>query len=116
MQKVKLAGKPYVLIEREEYDRLRRLAKVGEMPALPQRGADGTYPAIAYGRASIARGVVRDRLKLGLKQKELADLAGIRVETLSRIESGRHTPGLATIEKIDAALKAAGRKKRAKAG
>jgi transcriptional regulator with XRE-family HTH domain len=40
---------------------------------------------------------------------ELARRAGIRVETLNRIETGKRTPSIATIEKLDAALRAAGK-------
>jgi transcriptional regulator with XRE-family HTH domain len=56
--------------------------------------------------------VVRDRVNAGLNQKELARQAGIRVEALCRIETGRHLPSVATIEKIDGSLKAATAKKR----
>jgi len=38
-------------------------------------------------------------------QKQLAKLAGIRVETLCRIETGRNIPSMPTVEKIDKALK-----------
>jgi len=107
VQAIELAGKPYVLMDRAEYERLRALAKAGELPPLPKPDRDGRYPAIPYARATIARGIIRDRVRAGLSQKELARRAGIRVETLCRIEPGRHTPSVATIEKIDRALKAA---------
>ena len=48
--------------------------------------------------------------ELGLTQAQLAKLAGIRQETLSRLESGKHKPNVRTVERIDAAL----RRKRAK--
>jgi transcriptional regulator with XRE-family HTH domain len=35
----------------------------------------------------------------------LAELAGLRQETLSRLESGKHSPTVRTVEKIDLALK-----------
>jgi transcriptional regulator with XRE-family HTH domain len=34
----------------------------------------------------------------------LARRAGIRPETLNRLEQGRHTPTIATIDKLDRAL------------
>jgi transcriptional regulator with XRE-family HTH domain len=35
----------------------------------------------------------------------LAKLAGIRQETLSRLESGKHKPNVRTVERIEAAFK-----------
>jgi transcriptional regulator with XRE-family HTH domain len=44
-------------------------------------------------------------MALGLTQQALAKLAGVRQETLSRLESGKHSPTVRTVEKIDRALK-----------
>lgn len=104
-QTIHLAGKAYVVIERAEYERLATLAKAMELPPLPDADAKGNFPAKEYLRASIARDIIRDRARAGLSQRELANLAGIRVETLCRIETGKHTPSVATIDKIDRALK-----------
>ena len=87
------------------------LAKAMELP-LPARDADGNYPAVEYTRVSLARSIIRDRANAGLNQRELAELAGIRVETLCRIETGKHTPSLATVTKIDQALKRATSRRR----
>ena len=73
----------------------------------PERDSEGNHPALAYGRASIARGIIRDCLRAGLSQKALAQRAGLRPETLCRIESGLVTPTVASIDKIDRALKRA---------
>ena len=54
----------------------------------------------------------RYRLQLGLTQRELAKLACIRVETLCRIETGKHTPSVATIDRIEQALMQIGKKKK----
>jgi DNA-binding XRE family transcriptional regulator len=81
------------------------LAKAADLPPLPKPDRKGNYPAVEFGCATIARGIIRDRVKAGLSQKELAKLAGIRVETLCRIETGRNLPSVPTIEKIDKALK-----------
>ena len=48
----------------------------------------------------------------GLRE-ELARRAGIRVETLCRIETGKHTPSVPTIDKLDRALKQAARQQQA---
>lgn len=106
---VKLDGREYVILARDEYDRLTGLARVAEMPALPEPDADGNYPAVDYARASIARDVVRERAELGLSQRDLARLAGVRVETLCRIETGKHTASTATLAKLDRALARAGK-------
>jgi DNA-binding XRE family transcriptional regulator len=105
VQTLHLDGKAYVILERQEYERLATLAKAADLPPLPQPDADGNYPAVEYARASLARKILRDRVAAGLSQKELAQLAGIRVETLCRIETGKHTPSVPTIDRIDRALK-----------
>lgn len=104
---VELDGHSYVILPREEYERLLGLEKVAGLPSLPEANPDGTYPAVKYLRASIARNVVRDRVELGLTQRELARLAGLRVETLCRIETGKHTASTTTVEKLDRALRQA---------
>lgn len=48
----------------------------------------------------LADRLLRRRQKCGLTQKDLAQLAGIRVETLNRIEKGRTTPDFKTIRKL----------------
>jgi len=101
---VELEGRRYVILTRAEYDRLLGLAKVAEMPSLPEPDEDGNYPAVEYARASIARSIVRDRAELGLTQRALARLAGIRFESLCRIETGKVSPNSATLAKIDRAL------------
>jgi len=76
----------------------------GEGPTLPEPNAQGRYPAVEYARASLARKLIRRRRAAGLTQAELAHRAGIRAETLNRIERGATTPSVATVEKIDRAL------------
>jgi DNA-binding XRE family transcriptional regulator len=81
------------------------LEKAGELPPLPEPDANGNYPAVEYARASLARNLIRDRVAAGLPQRELVKLAGVRVETLCRIETGKHTPSVPTVDKLDRALK-----------
>lgn len=101
---IHMNGKAFVIVARDEYDRLTTLAKVAGLPPVPNPDRDGNYPAVEYARVSLARKIIRDRVAAGLNQKELARLAKVRVETLCRIETGRHTPSLATIHKIDRVL------------
>ncbi len=103
-QTIMLEGKPYVVLPRDEFDRLSTLAKAGELPPFPEPDAQGNYPAVEYARASLARKLIRDRVAAGLSQRKLAALAGIRVETLCRIETGKHTPSVPTVDKLDRAL------------
>jgi DNA-binding XRE family transcriptional regulator len=104
---LKLGNQEYVVLPRKQYERLAASAELSELPPLPPADEKGNYPAIEYLRASIARNIVKDRIKAGLSQKELAGLAGVRVETLCRIETGKHTASVPTIEKIDRALRRA---------
>jgi DNA-binding XRE family transcriptional regulator len=113
-QTIIVEGKPYVFLPRDEYDRLTTLAKAADLPDLPKPDAAGNYPAVEYARASLARKIIRDRVAVGLTQRALAKLAGISVEHLCRIETGKHIPSVPMIDKIDQALKQAG--KQAKRG
>src|SRR5205085_1355027 len=99
--------------EERKWQRLRRLAERAEtvcepvLPDFPPADAQGNRPAVAHARISIARKIINARAAAGLSQEQLAELAGIRQETLCRLETGKHSPTLRTVEKIDAALKRA---------
>lgn len=110
---VTLGGSEYVIVSRDEFDRLSGLAKAGSLPPLPGPDKDGNYPAIEYGRASLARKLIRARVEVGMSQKDLAQAAGIRVETLCRIEGGKHSASVPTVDKITRALRKAERAKSA---
>jgi DNA-binding XRE family transcriptional regulator len=105
-QRIVVKGKRMVMLEEAEFDRLLRKADEWE-PLLPEPDADGSYPALEALRVSLARKIVRERRRLGLTQVELARHAGIRPESLNRIEQGKVTPSVATVEKIDRALREA---------
>ncbi|MFN0011616.1 MAG: helix-turn-helix transcriptional regulator [Phycisphaerales bacterium] len=109
-----LDGNEYVVLPRAEYDRLSGLARVASLPPLPAPDADGNYPAAAFMRASMARKLATERARLGLSQRDLADLAGLRVETISRLETGKHTVSTPTAGKIAAALRKAHARSRRK--
>lgn len=103
VQTVVLDGKRFVILPEADYQR---------MAGLPPADAAGNRPAVAAMRAVLARDIVRDRERVGWSQAELARRAGIRVETLNRIETGKHTPSVAAIEKIDTALRRTAKSKR----
>jgi len=108
-QTIVVDGKPYVLLPRDEYERLTTLAKAADLPPFPGPDAEGNYPAVEYARASLARKIIRDRVAAGLTQRKLAELAGVSFEHLCRLETGKHTPSVPTIDKLDRALKQAGK-------
>jgi DNA-binding XRE family transcriptional regulator len=97
-----------VVLSREEFDRLAE--KAGIFPAFPQPDTDGNVDALKFADASIARTLIRRRISAGLTQKALAKRAGVRLETISRLESGKHAPTRETVERLDVALKRAERK------
>ena len=112
-QTVDIEGRRYVLIEEAELRRLeggKRGPKKGRTPGpppFPEPDEAGNVPALEFARVSIARDIARERLALGLTQAQLAKAAGIRQETLSRLESGKHSPTVRTVARIDRALKRA---------
>lgn len=77
------------------------------LPEYPPADAEGNRPALEFARVSIARTIIEERRAAGLSQEELARRAGVRQETISRLESGKHSPTVRTVEKIERALQAA---------
>ena len=114
-QVVTKQGKRFVMVPLMEWRRVERLTArpvkpAVTPPALPSPDQEGHVPALAYIQVSIARDIVRERTALGLTQQQLAKLAGIRNETLCRLESGKHSPTVRTVEKIEKALQKAAKK------
>jgi DNA-binding XRE family transcriptional regulator len=110
LQRIEVEGKRFVLLEEREYERLCREAREAsltsgdDLPALPKPDRRGRFPALQYARISLARDLIRDRKGAGLSQERLARLAGIRQETLSRIETGKHTANPGTVDKLMRAI------------
>jgi DNA-binding XRE family transcriptional regulator len=116
VQALNLAGKKFVVLERGEYERLRALdreAVEAGLPPWPPADRKGNRPALEFVRVSIARDIIKERKALGLTQEQLAKLAGIRQETLCRLETGKQAPNVRTVDKIDQALKRAARQQAA---
>jgi len=107
VQTLNIRGKRFVLIPEGEYRRLTK-RPAPAIPPMPALSPDGTYPAGEAMRVMMARKIIAARNAVGLSQAALARKAGIRVETLNRLEKGRHTPDLATMAKINKALDDAG--------
>jgi len=111
LQRIEVAGQRFVLLPEGEYERLcsRASERVpvndDDLPQFPKPDKHGNFPAVEYARVSLARDIIRDRRAAALTQNELAKLSGTRQETISRIESGRYTPSVKLIDRIDRALK-----------
>lgn len=110
MPRLELGGRRYVVLEEKEYERLCRengqALESDELPPYPKPNADGNYPALEYVRVSLARDLIRDRRALGLSQQQLGRLANVRQETISRLETGKHTADSRTVDKLFDALDA----------
>lgn len=105
-KRVIVKGRRMVMLPEDEYDRLLQRADEWE-PLLPAPNKRGNYPALETLDVLLARDILRHRRRLGLSQAELARRAGIRPETLNRIEQGKRSPSIRTVDKIDRALREA---------
>jgi DNA-binding XRE family transcriptional regulator len=90
--RIQLEGKWYLVIAEEEFNGLTQ-----PQQARPQ--TDG-LDAFSVSDQRLADRLQRRRRQAGLTQKDLARRAGIRVETLNRIEKGHTTPDFKTIRKL----------------
>lgn len=109
---IQIKGQRFVVVPEREYQQMRDIAREiseGEGPPLPKPDAKGNVPAAQYMRAGLARRIIRRRRWAGLTQVDLAKRAGIRSETLCRIEKGKMTPGTVIFQKIHRALELAER-------
>ena len=104
IQTVTLGGERFVILPEADY---RELVEETWEPALPKPDAQGNYPAVEAARVLLARKIIRQRRAAGLTQSDLAKRAGVRVETLSRLEHAKHSPNIATVDKIVHALEQA---------
>lgn len=109
---IRLKGKRFVIVAEKEYERLRQRASVAGdagLPALAGKLASGNYPAVEALRVGLARKLIRRRRAAGLSQAEVARRAGIRAETLNRIEKAKVTADTTTVSKIVRVLEKAER-------
>ena len=99
---VELGGVRYVIVREAMFEELCRRANVPASGGAPP--SDGPAPGFDLDRVSLAEKLARRRRLAGLSQAELARRAGVRPETLNRIERGRTTPDFATIRKLVVAM------------
>lgn len=96
-------GKKFALVPIEAYRRYLAETRTN-LPDYPPLDAHGTRNALESIRVLIARRLIQDRTSAGLTQQQLAELAGVRQETISRIESGKHTATMRIVNKLDKAI------------
>jgi DNA-binding XRE family transcriptional regulator len=91
-QRVQLDGIWYVIVREDEF---RALTQARNSP-----NKNDALEAMSISGQRLADRLLQRRQDAELTQKALAKLAGIRVETLNRIEKGRTTPDFKTIRKL----------------
>jgi DNA-binding XRE family transcriptional regulator len=106
-KRIELDGIRYVIVRESVFEGLCQRA--GLQGGCCKSGDDTLASGIDLDRASLAGKLIRRRNAAGLSQAELARRAGIRPETLNRIERGRSTPDFATVRKLVLAINAAER-------
>ncbi len=89
IQTIELGGQSLVIMTREDYECLVDAAgkkkKVSAKEAL---------------RLAIARDILLARRQAKMSQTDLAKASGVRQETISRLEAGKHEPNEKTIRKL----------------
>ncbi len=101
---LELDGTTYVVLRRAVFDDLCRLAGVGAGARAPGVVPAWELAAWAGEPASLGRRLADRRGRAGLTQAQLAERAGVRTETLNRIERGHTNPDFGTIRKLVTAL------------
>ena len=91
-QRVCLDGTWYVILREDEFREMMR-PKGGKYTA-------DDLDAVNMSSQRLADRLLQRRQGAGLTQKDLATLAGVRVETLNRIEKGRTSPDFRTVRKL----------------
>ncbi len=92
-QRILLEGKWYIVIAEDDFHALT------QHEGSTREGVD-ELDAFTVSDQRLARRLIERRQMAGLTQKDLAQRADIRVETLNRIEKGRTTPDFKTIRKL----------------
>ena len=105
--RLEIEGRHYVVLEETEYEHLCQATgqalEPDELPAFPKPDRRGRFPAVEYARVSLARDLIRDRRALGLVNSNW--LAWPKCdETISRLETGKHSADPRTVDKLCEAL------------
>jgi DNA-binding XRE family transcriptional regulator len=105
--RMELDGIRYVILRESVFEQLCEKAGIAETN---EKALDENLtPAFDIDRASLSEKLRRRRRAAGLTQAELARRAGVRTETLNRIERGHTEPDFTTIRKLVLAMNEAER-------
>jgi transcriptional regulator with XRE-family HTH domain len=103
-QAVQLDGQRYVILRESVFRQLCRQAGVSSPSPAP--AGEPLDRRLEIDRMSLAERLVDRRRAAGLSQVALARRAGIRPETLNRVERGKTTPDFTTVRKLVGAMNA----------
>jgi DNA-binding XRE family transcriptional regulator len=106
-QLLELGGVRYVIVRESIFEQLCRRAHMNWQELTVNK--EELKPGLDLDGPSLAEKLIRRRVASGLSQAELARRAGVRPETLNRIERGRTTPDFATVRKLVIAMNTAER-------
>jgi len=102
-QSVELAGVRYAILRESLLVELCRRAGLPP-PAAQTAPAPPDTAAETLDTERLAERLAERRKRAGLTQAQLAERAGVRVETLNRVERGKTTPDFSTIRKLVTAM------------
>ena len=104
-QVVELDGVRYAILRESVLNALCRRAGIAISTDESSAGARSPGPLdIDLDRESLALRLIERRRRADLTQAELARRAGVRVETLNRVERGKTMPDFSTIRKLVVAM------------
>jgi DNA-binding XRE family transcriptional regulator len=109
---VELDGIRYVILRETVFELLCEKAHLRQSG--PSAEGQPANADLDLDQVSLAQKLVRRRRATALSQADLARRAGVRPETLNRIERGHTTPDFATMRKLVVAMNAAERELAAK--
>lgn len=101
---VELDGVRYVILRENVFELLCEKANISFECS---SGDDACAATFNLDQPSLSQKLSQRRQASGLSQAELARRAGVRPETLNRIELGKTTPDFATMRKLVVAMNAA---------
>jgi DNA-binding XRE family transcriptional regulator len=105
--RLELDGIRYVILRESIFDQL--CLKAGVARTESKTSEEHLAPAFDIDRTTLTEKLRHRRRAAGLSQAELARRAGVRAETLNRIERGHTEPDFTTIRKLVLAMNAAER-------
>ena len=105
-ESVELDGVRYAILREDLFREVCSRAGIAPFASMPRAAPDAEIAGIDLNldREPLAKKLVLRRKRAGLTQAELARRAGIRAETLNRVERGHTSPDFSTIRKLIVAI------------